>query len=280
MTSRTLDPARGTATRGFAERQAAFDEAAPPAAAGRLGEGSSGRLAEAQGTALTPLVLLADDERELTDEMAAYLQRYGLRTVVANSFTAALAILETQRPDAIILDQRLGPVDTLPHLPELRARTDAPILIVTGNREETDRVLGLELGADDFLVKPVSGRELVARLRARIRRPSHAASAVLPRRDRWRLQPLERRLLRPDGSVLELTTAEFDLLAALAAQPGEVQTREGLTQLVFRRAWRPGDRAVDNAVLHLRQKLAPELGERCIVTIRQVGYVFIGFPNS
>jgi DNA-binding response OmpR family regulator len=233
--------------------------------------------ADGEGAAaLTPLVLLADDERELTDEMAAYLARYGLRTLVANSFPAALALLETYRPDAIILDQRLGPVDTLPHLPELRARTDAPILIVTGNREETDRVLGLELGADDFLVKPVSGRELVARLRARIRRP---AAAAPPRRDRWRLNPVERRLLRPDGSAVDLTTAEFDLLAALAAQPGEVMTREGLTQTVFRRPWRVGDRAVDNAVLHLRQKLAPELGERCIVTIRQVGYVFIGFPN-
>jgi DNA-binding response OmpR family regulator len=237
--------------------------------------------APGNAAALTPLVLLADDERELTDEMAAYLARYGLRTLVANTFQAALAILDTHRPDAIILDQRLGPVDTLPHLPELRARTDAPILIVTGNREETDRVLGLELGADDFLVKPVSGRELVARLRARIRRPNHAAMPpAAPRRERWRLQPVERRLMRPDGSALELTTAEFDLLSALAAMPGEVQTREALTQTVFRRPWRVGDRAVDNAVLHLRQKLAPELGERCIVTIRQVGYVFIGFPNA
>lgn len=230
--------------------------------------------------ALTPLVLLADDERELTDEMAAYLARYGLRTLVANSFQAALAIIDTHRLDAIILDQRLGPVDTLPHLPELRARTDAPILIVTGNREETDRVLGLELGADDFLVKPVSGRELVARLRARIRRLAPLLpSGPAPRRERWRLLSVERCLMRPDGTVLDLTTAALDLLAALAANPGEVQTREALTQAVFRRTWRPGDRAVDNAVLHLRQKLAPELGERCIVTIRQVGYVFIGFPS-
>jgi DNA-binding response OmpR family regulator len=230
-----------------------------------------------QARAQGPLVLLADDERELTDEMAAYLARYGLRTVVANSYTAALTIIETQQLDAIILDQRLGSVDTLPHLPEVRALTSAPILIVTGNREETDRVLGLELGADDFLVKPVSGRELVARLRARIRRPGNAPPP--PRRERWRLMPVERRLVRPDGSLLELTGAEFDLMAVLAAMPGEVQTREALTLQVFRRNWRPGDRAVDNAVLHLRQKLAPELGERCIMTIRQVGYVFIGFPN-
>lgn len=237
--------------------------------------------AASRAVALTPLVLLADDERELTDEMAAYLARYGLRTLVANSFQAALAIIDTHHLDAIILDQRLGPVDTLPHLPELRSRTDAPILIVTGNREETDRVLGLELGADDFLVKPVSGRELVARLRARIRRPAQMAHTPPPqRRERWRLQPVERCLVRPDGSVLDLTTAEFDLLAALAANPGEVQTREALTQTVFRRNWRAGDRAVDNAVLHLRQKLAPELGERCIVTIRQIGYVFIGFPAN
>jgi DNA-binding response OmpR family regulator len=236
----------------------------------------------AKAQTLTPLILLADDERDLTDEMAAYLGRYGLRTIVANSFQAALHLLDTHRPDAVILDQRLGPVDTLPHLPELRARTDAPILIVTANREETDRVLGLELGADDFLVKPVSGRELVARLRARIRRPAAQASSTppVPKRPRWRLAETERCVLRPDGSALELTTAEFDLLMALAAHPGEVQSREALTRTVFRRPWRPGDRAVDNAVLHLRQKLMPDLGERCIITIRQVGYVFIGFPNA
>jgi len=97
---------------------------------------------------------------------------------------------------------------------------------------------------------------------------------------RPRFAPIRSLRQRPDGSALELTTAEFDLLVALAGMPGEVQTREALTLSVFRRPWRAGDRAVDNAVLHLRQKLAPEMGERCIVTIRQVGYVFIGFPNS
>ena len=238
----------------------------------------------AHTVARSPLVLLADDDLEQTEEMAAYLGRYGLRTLVAESFRAMLALVESERPDALILDQRLGLVDTVQHIPELRARTDAPILVVTGNREETDRVLALELGADDFLLKPVSGRELVARLRARLRRPTVSAGPSqlppLARRERWKLQPLERRLMRPDGTFLELTSAEFDLLAVLAAQPGEVQTRERLSQVAFRRAWRTGDRAVDNAVMHLRQKLAPELGDRCIVTIRQVGYVFIGFPAA
>jgi DNA-binding response OmpR family regulator len=239
-----------------------------------------------------PVILVADDESDLTQEICDYLARYGMQPVPVNSFAAAMAVLTTRTVDAIILDQRFGPVDTIPLLPTLRAVTQAPILMHTANREETDRVLGLELGADDFLVKPVSGRELVARLRARLRpRPVPASATPIPvspqltltmpapRPPRaWRISAVERRVWRPDGSLLHLTTAEFETLAALSAKPGEVRTREDLTRIVFRRTWRPGDRAVDNAILHLRQKLSAELGEGCIVTVRQMGYVFTGFP--
>jgi DNA-binding response OmpR family regulator len=171
--------------------------------------------------------------------------------------------------------------------------TDVPILMHTGNREEMDRVLGLEQGADDFLLKPVSGRELVARLRAHLRRPSvrpaagpgftapaPVVAAPAPARTGWRVVQAERRVYRPDGTPLRLTTAEFDTLSALAQTPGETRTRDELTRLVFRRDWRPGDRAVDNAILHLRQKLQDDLGEACIVTVRQMGYVFSGFPPA
>lgn len=236
-----------------------------------------------------PVVLVADDETELTQEISDYLARYGMQPVVANTFADAVNVLRGQAVDAVLLDQRFGPVDTLPLLPQLRGVTDAPILVHTGNRDETDRVLGLELGADDFLVKPMSGRELVARLRARMRgapraaapatpaQPEAAAPAAVPATG-WRLVPAERRVYRPDGTPLRLTTAEFDTFAALAANPGEVKSRDDLTRIVFRRDWRPGDRAVDNAVLHLRQKLEEDLGEGCIVTVRQQGYLFTGFP--
>ena len=242
-----------------------------------------------------PVVMVADDETDLTDELCDYLGRNGIQPIAANNFADAFKILTTRHVDAILLDQRFGPVDTLPLLPTLRMVTQAPILIHTGNRDEGDRVLGLELGADDFLLKPVSGRELVARLRARLRHappqmpapangpqpaPVQMALAMpAPPEVGWRILSTERRLHRPDGTALRLTTAEFDTLAALAAKTGEACSREQLTRLVFRRIWQPGDRAVDNAVLHLRQKLADDLGDGCIVTLRQLGYVFTGFPK-
>lgn len=251
----------------------------------------------ANDAAIGPVILVADDEELLTSELCDYLSRYGLQPVPVHTFAECMQVLTTRTVDAIVLDQRFGPVDTLPLLPTLRTVTQAPILIHTGNREETDRVLGLELGADDFLLKPISGRELVARLRARLRSiPAPVAAngpqppavqmalpipAPTPGPDAgWRIVPAERRVYRPDGTTLRLTTAEFDTLQALAAKTGDVRSREDLTKIVFRRTWRPGDRAVDNAVLHLRQKLAHDLGEGCIVTVRQLGYVFTGFPKS
>ncbi len=267
-------------------------DAVQPAIAGSLPQ-------VANDVAIGPVVMVADDEIELTDELCDYLGKYGIQPIAVNNFADAMKVLTTRHVDAIVLDQRFGPVDTLPLLPTLRAVTSAPILIHTGNREETDRVLGLELGADDFLLKPISGRELVARLRARLRniparlptpangpQPAPVQMALpIPTPPAaeacgWRVVATDRRVYRPDGSPLRLTTAEFDTLAALAARPGDVRSREELTKLVFRRTWRSGDRAVDNAVLHLRQKLSQDLGDGCIVTVRQMGYVFTGFPKA
>jgi DNA-binding response OmpR family regulator len=256
---------------------------------------SAGLPPGANDTAIGPVVMVADDETDLTDEICSYLGRNGIQPIAAHNFADAIKILTTRHVDAILLDQRFGPVDTLPLLPTLRMVTQAPILIHTGNRDEADRVQGLELGADDFLLKPVSGRELVARLRAWLRHvppqtsppangaqpaPVQMALAIPhPPEAGWRILTNARRLHRPDGTPLRLTSAEFDILAALAAKPGEVRSREELTRQVFRRSWRPGDRAVDNAVLHLRQKLAEEFSDGCIVTVRQIGYVFTGFPK-
>ncbi len=255
-----------------------------------------------------PLILVADDEIALTGEIADYLRRYGMRVIEANSFDETITVLQEHAVNAILLDQRFGSVDAMQLLPHLRSLTDVPILMHTGNREEMDRVVCLELGADDFLMKPVSGRELVARIRAHLRRPATrqemmprpqpsrlaprpaapapqavvpvAAPAPAPARQGWRIVQAERRVYRPDGTPVRLTIAEFDTLAALAETPGETRTRDALTKAVFRREWRPGDRAVDNAILHLRQKLQDDLGEHCIVTVRQLGYIFAGFPQA
>jgi DNA-binding response OmpR family regulator len=238
-----------------------------------------------QGDAGTPaVVLVVDDNVELAREIADFLGRYEFRCVIAENWDAACAVIESERPDAIILDQFLGYVDTLPQLPRLRHVSDAPILVLTSNQEEADRIVGLELGADDFLRKPVSGRELVARVRAHLRRPRRNLANEGRAEGAWTIDRRAHRLLRPDGSAVHLTTAEFDVFAILAAEPGEVHSRESLTRVVFRRPWQTDDRAVDTIVANLRAKIdawggvKDATGETCIGTIRGVGYKFVKFP--
>jgi DNA-binding response OmpR family regulator len=239
----------------------------------------------------SPLVMIVEDDSDLAEEMAAALADYGMRTVQAGEWQAVESALADAAPDLMILDQRLGPLDTLPRLPRLRGLTQAPILVLTGNRLETDRIVALELGADDFLLKPISGRELVARVRAHLRRaaglPAPPARVPLSAKPSappgeggsWKLLEAERRLLRPDGTQVTLTAAEFDLLAALARRPGEVIGREDLTLGVLLRRWNPTDRSLDNLVLRLRQKLG-EGGVHTISTVRNQGYVFTSFPDA
>ncbi len=237
-----------------------------------------------------PLVLIVEDDTALAEEMALTLADYGMRPVVANTWDATIAAVTADAPDLIILDQRLGRVDTLPRIGILRGLTAAPVLMLTGNRAETDRIVALEIGADDFLLKPISGRELVARIRAHLRRHQQAKpaeraagtateAAGAAQSGGWTLMMLERELRRSDGSLVPLTGAEFDLLAVLAEVHGQPVDRETLTKRVLRRPWRPDDRALDNLVMHLRRKLGAG-GERAITAIRSQGYVFTGFPRN
>jgi DNA-binding response OmpR family regulator len=248
---------------------------------------SSGTELGAEEAGPAPSILIVEDDEALAEEMALTLADYGMRPTTAGTWEAAIAAVETAPPDLVVLDQRLGRVDTLPRIGTLRSLTDAPVLILTGNRAETDRIVALEIGADDFLLKPISGRELVARIRAHLRRVQQAR---VPERERerepeaapalgWSLSMVERELRRGDGSVVPLTGAEFDLLAALAEAPGHPVDRETLTKRVLRRPWRPDDRALDNLVMHLRRKLGPG-GDRAITAIRSQGYVFTGFPRG
>lgn len=224
-------------------------------------------------------VLVVDDDVDLTREITDYVGRYEFRCVFANAWGDVEPAVVRERPDAIILDQWLGPVDALPRVPQLRRISSAPILILTANRDEMDRVLGLELGADDFLNKPVSGRELVARLRAHLRRRGPAPSSA------WTLNRAAHCLLRSGGPSIRLTTAEFETLSRLAERPGVVHSRDELTRAVFNRPWQPGDRAVDTIVANLRAKVdAWQQGgtdaPSCITTVRPAGYRFVRFPED
>lgn len=223
-----------------------------------------------------PIVLVVEDNLTLADELAISLRHHGMQPIVVADWDGALERVSAGGLDIIVLDQRLGSVDALLGLPRLRVLTQVPILVLTANQVEADRILALEIGADDFLLKPISGRELVARVRAHLRRSPGRGPAGSPER-RWRFSLSDRRVIRPDGETLVLTSAEFDLLAQLIATPNQPIDRDTLTRRVLGRPWRSEERAIDNLVLHLRQKLGAG-GERTIVTIRNQGYAFTAFP--
>ena len=235
---------------------------------------------------LIPNLLIIEDDAILVGELLETFAGHGIGARSADKWSAALAMLESWQPDLIILDQRLGAVDTLLMLPGLRALTSAPVLFLTGNRSEADRVIGLELGADDFLLKPIAGRELVARVRAHLRRTVRQDPV---RRDpvrqdpvpagEWRIAMAERRVYRPDRAVVPLTAAEFTLLALLAERPGTPIDREVLTQEVLRRPYRAEDRSLDNLVHQIRRKLGCRGAGEVIISIRNQGYAFNGFPE-
>ena len=224
-----------------------------------------------------PEVLIIDDDLALAEELAEGFVHHGISARTSHSWAASLDLLEMWQPDLIILDQRLGAIDTLLMLPELRELTAAPVLFLTGNRSEADRVIGLELGADDFLLKPISSRELVARVRAHLRR-FRRQTAASP--GAWRLLLAERRVLRPDGSAVALTAAEFDLLALLAAHPGVAVDRATLTRDVLRRPPGLDDRSLDKLVHQIRRKMGRTGAGEVIASFRNLGYAFTGFPET
>ncbi len=222
-------------------------------------------------------ILLVDDDVELLGELSEAFSNSGIACRVSESWSEALFMLETWRPDLIVLDQRLDSVDTLLLLPTLRQHTTAPVIFLTGSRSEADRVIGLELGADDFLLKPISGRELVARVRAHLRRSERLDR---PPVGKWHISAVERKVVRPNGTAVRLTSTEFELFYALAASPGVAVERDQLSRQVFRRPFSPEDRALDNLVHQIRRKFACHGPSELIASVRNIGYVFCGYPEG
>ncbi|MFP3464820.1 response regulator transcription factor [Leifsonia sp. SIMBA_070] len=216
------------------------------------------------------LVLIVEDEASIVDLERLYLTNAGFGVHTETDGARALAAVSRLHPAAIVLDIGIPGVDGLELCRVLRARGDwTPVVFVTARDDEVDRILGLELGADDYLTKPFSPRELVARVRALIRRSTVSARPELRRIGDVRLDPVRRRVDVADRRV-ELTATEFDLLEHLMSQPGRVFTREQLLSSVWGVADYSSSRTVDVHVAQLRVKLGD--ASDLIRTVRGVGY--------
>ncbi len=221
-------------------------------------------------------ILVVDDEPEITRLVRAYLERAGFAVVTAAEGREALAVFRRERPNLVVLDLNLPGLDGLDVCREMRRASDVPIIMLTARLEETDRLIGLELGADDYVVKPFSPREIVARVRAVLRRAEGtpvrpeviSASGVA--------LDLARRVASVDGRPLDLTTMEFDLLAVLVEHPGQVFTRLQLLDRVQGNAYEGYERTIDAHVKNLRKKLGDDpLNPHFVETVRGVGYRFL-----
>ena len=222
-----------------------------------------------------PRILLIDDDAELGGPLTAYLQRFGMSLECALRPSTGLALLRGGGFDAAILDVMLPEMDGFEVCRTLRAESDIPIIMLTARGELTDRVVGLELGADDYLPKPFEPRELVARLQTVMRRrpvapvvPSPNGAPAPLMFDGLSLDPTTRQVHR-QGDLLELTSTEFDLLHLLAAAPGKVFSRDDILNQLRGHEAELFTRAVDIVVSRLRKKLEPL---DCIKTQRNVGY--------
>ena len=218
-------------------------------------------------------ILVVDDEPKIARLLRDYLERAGFAVSVAHDGREALMRVRTGRPDLVILDLGLPEIDGLDVARRLRRDDDTPIIMVTARDDEVDRVAGLELGADDYVTKPFSPREVVARVRAVLRRRDGSARTDAP----LRAGPLEldpRRMeVRIEGRLVDLTATEFALLAALARQPGRVYTRSQLLDAIHGSAFESYERAVDAHVKNLRRKLEPDPRHpHLLLTVHGVGY--------
>ena len=230
-------------------------------------------------TMTAPHILVVDDDPDLLELLRSYLGSNGFSVAVAADGVAMRAELAARAADAIVLDLMLPGEDGLSLTRALRASSQVPILMLSARGEELDRVIGLEVGADDYLAKPFGPRELLARLRALLRRGQGAAGTptaepTLARFGPYSLDTLGHRLFK-DGVELSLTSAEYDLLAALVAHPNRVLSRDTLVDMLRGYERDPFDRSIDNRVTRLRRKIETDPAAPAFIrTVRGEGYLF------
>lgn len=227
-----------------------------------------------------PHILIVDDDREIRDLLSRFLEKQGFRVTAAREAREARRVWPLGRYHLVILDLMLPGESGLDFARWLRSQSDVPIVMLTAMGEETDRIVGLELGADDYVAKPFNPRELLARIRAVLRRASGEGAAPKdppPKAVRfagWTLEPARRRLLDPSGTEVSLTGGEYELLTVLVERPNRVLTRDMLMDLLRGRQAGPFDRAIDVAVSRLRRKLEDDgRNPTLIKTVRGGGYV-------
>ncbi|ORE98148.1 response regulator transcription factor [Aurantimonas sp. 22II-16-19i] len=226
------------------------------------------------------LILIVEDDPDIRHLVTDLMAREGFAVEQAKDVAAAEASIARKRPDVVILDLMLPGEDGLSFCRRLRARDALPILMLTAKSDEIDRVLGLEMGADDYLVKPFGPRELVARVRVILRRRQSPASLPPPSRRfgfaGFVIDIDARELTTEDGRAISLTTGEFDLLSCFVQRPRRVLTRDQILDWTRGREADPFDRTVDMLVSRLRRKLdAAQPGSNLITTIRNGGYLFV-----
>jgi len=232
----------------------------------------------AAAPAAAKTVLVVEDDPTLAATLSYNLRKQGFRVVAAADGAAALAAAREERPDLVVLDLMLPKVDGLEVCRRLRSESDVPVLMLTAKVEEMDKVVGLEVGADDYVTKPFSMRELMARIRALLRRaastPRHAGDAPITA---GTIEiDLRGHVVRRRGEEVALKPKEFDLLAFLAQHPGQVFTREQLLQRVWGYDFFGGSRTVDVHMRWLREKLEERPSEpRHLITVRGVGYKLV-----
>ncbi|CQR42991.1 Transcriptional regulatory protein OmpR [Thiomonas sp. CB3] len=225
-------------------------------------------------------ILIVDDDGEIRNLLSAYLQKNGLRVTAVGDGKAMERALVAARIDLIVLDLMLPGDDGLTLCRQLRAKSDIPVLMLTARSDETDRVVGLEMGADDYLTKPFSARELLARIKVILRRARSLPVNLQPEDLRearfagWTLNTLHRHLISPAGVVVTLSGAEYRLLRIFLSHPNRVLNRDQLVDLTQGREADPLDRSIDVQVSRLRQRLGDDPRDPVLIkTVRGMGYV-------
>lgn len=228
----------------------------------------------------SPQILIVDDDRDIRTLLAEYLEANGFRTLTATNGIEMRQSLSESRIDLIVLDLTLPGEDGLTLCRNLRAQSTIPVIMLTARGEPLDRILGLEMGADDYLTKPFEPRELFARIRSVLRRtqampPNSGSSEVLAMSfSGWKLDMIGRHLVNPHGVVIALSGAEFRILKVLLEHPNRILNRDQLLELTQGREADPFDRSIDIQISRLRQKLGDDARTPLIIkTVRNEGYV-------